>query len=84
MMKQFSLIALLLGGSVFLTACGQQEKSSENTSDASAVQVEQVSSEQQAAIDSVDKPILDEKNTDVPAEVANAPADAVSAHQDHQ
>ena len=34
--------------------------------------------EQQAAIDSLDQPVLNEKNTDVPTEVANAAADAAT------
>ena len=33
----------------------------------------------QAAIDAIDQPELDEKNKDIPAEVANAPADAATA-----
>ena len=40
-----------------------------------------ISPEQQAAIDAIDKPVLDEKNTDVPAEIANAPADAATVDQ---
>jgi hypothetical protein len=34
--------------------------------------------EQQAAIDALDKPVMDEKNTDIPESVANAPADAAT------
>ncbi len=40
---------------------------------------EAVTAEQQAAIDAIDQPELDEKNKDIPAEVANAPADAATA-----
>ncbi|WP_410487500.1 hypothetical protein [Acinetobacter sp. SAAs470] len=84
-MKPFSLIAVIIGTSLFLTACGQKDKAPEtpSSSEASAVAVEAISPQQQSAIDSVDQPILDEKNKDVPADIANAPADAVTPHQDH-
>ena len=41
-----------------------------------------MATEQQAAIDALDQPILDEKNTDIPAEKANAPADAATPATD--
>ena len=69
----FSCIA----GSIFyFTACTQQENTpAENVENTTAVNEESISPEQQAAIDAIDKPVL-MKNTDVPAEIANAPADA--------
>ena len=73
-MKQLS-IGILLIASVALTACAKKDNTTENTTEASVPVVEeQISPEQQAAINAIDKPILDEKNTDVPAEVANMPA----------
>ncbi len=39
----------------------------------------QTTPEQQTAIDALDKPVLDEKIQDVPAEIANAPADEATA-----
>lgn len=69
-----------------LTACSKQEQAPASEQvDASAVastDSEQLSPEQQAAIDAIDKPVMDEKNTDVPAEKANAPADAATPHED--
>ena len=40
---------------------------------------EKITAEQQAAIDAIDQPVLDEKNTDVAAEIANLPADEATA-----
>lgn len=77
---KFALIALILAP-LALTACSKQDKApaSEQTSASSvATESETVSPEQQAAIDAIDKPVLDEKNTDVPAEKANAPADVAT------
>ena len=62
-----------------LVACSKQEKApaaQENaTSEAVVTSDEKLTPEQQAAIDALDKPAQDEKNTDVPESVANAPAD---------
>lgn len=73
-------IALIIAP-LALTACSKQEKApaSEQTS-ASAATTDsvQVTAEQQAAIDAIDKPVLDEKNTDVSAEKANAPAEVAT------
>ena len=78
-MKQQLTLAALLAASLALTACAKQESAPESEVESSApVATETVSPEQQAAIDAIDKPILDEKNTDVPAEIANAPADAAT------
>ena len=55
----FSCIA----GSIFyFTACTQQENTpAENVENTTAVNEESISPEQQAAIDAIDKPVLDEK-----------------------
>ena len=75
MNKNLSMISILTA-CLMLVACAKNEDQAVTASEASAVLVEQeVSAEQQAAIDSIDAPILDEKNTDVPAEIANAPSD---------
>ncbi|MFV5491340.1 hypothetical protein [Acinetobacter sp. ASP199] len=79
MMKQVA-ITVLLAASLALTACAKKDSPAPQEQDASAATVtEQITPEQQAVIDSIDKPVLDEKNTDVPAEVANAPADEATA-----
>ena len=66
-----------------LTACSKQEKApaadQASASEVAVSESEQVSPEQQAAIDAIDQPVLDEKNTDIPAEIANAPADQATA-----
>lgn len=78
-MKKILGLATLLSTAMLLTACGKSENAPATEQEASAPVVEEtVTAEQQAAIDAIDKPVLDEKNTDVPAEVANAPADAVT------
>lgn len=79
MKKQLTLSALL-AVSLALTACAKQENAPAAEAEASAaVADETVTPEQQAAIDAIDQPVLDEKNTDIPAEIANAPADAATA-----
>ena len=81
MKLQLSILALLIAP-LALTACSKKENSSaadQNSASAVTVQDSKISPEQQAAIDAIDKPLQDEKNTDVPAEVANAPADAATA-----
>lgn len=65
-------LAALLIAPLALTACAKKDEASKN--DSVAVE-EKVPAEQQAAIDSIDQPVLDEKNTDVPAEIANVKAD---------
>ncbi|MDQ8936837.1 hypothetical protein [Acinetobacter rudis] len=84
-MKFKVIVAALILAPLALTACSKKEKAAEDQS-ASAVVTptdsEKVTPEQQAAIDSIDKPIADEKNTDVPAEVAAKPADAATPETD--
>ncbi len=59
-------LAALLIVPVMLTACGKKEESSNAGQDAASTAVaDKVTPEQQATIDSLDKPVLDEKNTDV-------------------
>ncbi|MFV5311034.1 hypothetical protein VXN68_02305 [Acinetobacter schindleri] len=79
-MKKQLTLAALLAASLALTACAKQENIPAAEAEASAaVADETVTPEQQAAIDAIDQPVLDEKNTDIPAEIANAPADAATA-----
>ena len=84
-MKQQLALAALLATSLALTACSKPEQAPATETDASAVveDTAQVTAEQQAEIDAIDKPVLDEKNTDVPAEIANAPADAATVHEEN-
>ncbi|WP_168383485.1 hypothetical protein [Acinetobacter indicus] len=79
-MNQKLTLAALLAASLAFTACAKKDdNATATTADASAaVASEQISAEQQAAIDAIDQPVLDENNTDVPEEVAKAPADAVT------
>ncbi|TCB79302.1 hypothetical protein E0H89_03335 [Acinetobacter sp. ANC 3781] len=67
-------LAALLIAPLALTACAKKDEAPKNDAAATTVE-EKITPEQQAAIDSLDKPVLDEKNTDVPAEIANANAD---------
>lgn len=83
-MKKQLTTAVLLAASLALTACAKQESAPEAEAGAessAAVADQAVTPEQQAAIDAIDQPILDEKNTDIPAEVANAPADEATADE---
>ncbi|MCO8073177.1 hypothetical protein NI470_05210 [Acinetobacter lwoffii] len=81
-MKKQLTTAVLLAASLALTACAKQESAPETEAESSAAVADQtVTPEQQAAIDAIDQPILDEKNTDIPAEVANAPADEATADE---
>lgn len=69
-MKQqlaFAVLAMTLG----LAACSKQEQPAQNETSQTEVQ-EKITPEQRAQIDALDKPIQDEKNTDVPESVANA------------
>ena len=83
-MKFKLALATLLIAPLALTACSKQEKApaAEQGTASAAVATdtasETVTAEQQAAIDALDQPVLDENNTDVPAEKANAPADAAT------
>ncbi|WP_407304326.1 hypothetical protein [Acinetobacter sp.] len=72
-------LAALLIAPLALTACAKKDEAPKNDAAETAIVEEKISPEQQAAIDSIDQPILDEKNTDVPAEIANANADEATA-----
>ena len=81
-MKQHLTLAALLAASFIFTACTPQKNTpADDLENTTVVNEETISPEQQAAIDAIDKPVLDEKNTDVPAEIANAPADAATVDQ---
>lgn len=74
-------LAALLIAPLMLTACAKKDEAPKADAASGAVaptESEKVSPEQQAAIDSLDKPVLDEKNTDIPAEIANQSADAAT------
>lgn len=66
-----------------LSACQKQDSTSASEQgSASEVVVDtssQVTPEQQAVIDSIDQPVQDKNNTDIPAEIANAPADQATS-----
>ncbi|AVF08613.1 hypothetical protein J7S89_13820 [Acinetobacter baumannii] len=58
--------AALLIVPMMLTACAKKEEATHAGQDAASTAVaDKVTPEQQAAIDALDKPVLDEKNTDV-------------------
>ncbi len=81
MKLQLGVIALL-AATLAMTACSKQESApaADQTSTSEvAVEASDISAEQQAAIDAIDQPLQDENNTDVPEEVANAPADQATA-----
>ena len=81
---KLSIAALIL--IPVLSACSKQESApaAEQVSASEVVVDEsaQVTPEQQAAIDAIDQPEQDENNTDIPADVANAPADQATADTD--
>jgi hypothetical protein len=62
-----------------LAACAKKDEAPKTETAASAAADQQTTPEQQKAIDALDKPVLDEKNTDVPAEIVNANADEATA-----
>ncbi|AZC02645.1 hypothetical protein Q5M49_00475 [Acinetobacter nosocomialis] len=74
-------LAALLIVPVMLTACAKKEESSKAGQDAASTAVsDKVTPEQQATIDSLDKPVLDEKNTDVVEGSASSEAAASETH----
>ena len=74
-------LAALLIVPVMLTACAKKEESSKAGQDAASTAVsDKVTPEQQATIDSLDKPVLDEKNTDVVEGSAQSEAAASETH----
>ncbi|OTG82915.1 hypothetical protein [Acinetobacter sp. ANC 4648] len=69
------IFATLIIAPLALTACSKQEKAPASEQTTAATDAAMVTPEQQAVIDTIDKPVLDEKNTDVSAEKANAATD---------
>ena len=72
-------LAALLIAPLALTACAKKDEAAKNETAETVAVEEKITPEQQAAIDSLDQPVLDEKNTDVAAEIANLPADEATA-----
>ncbi len=70
---KFTLLAVLLAPLAFTACSKQQDSTTTANAQTQETQTEVISAEQQAAIDAIDQPIMDKNNTDVPAEVANAP-----------
>ena len=86
-MKFKVIVAALILAPLALTACSKKDKAAEDQAASAVVaptESEKVTPEQQAAIDSLDKPIADEKNTDVPEEVSSKPADAATPASEAQ
>lgn len=67
--------AALLIVPLALTACAKKDEAPKNETVETVVVNEKITPEQQASIDAIDQPILDEHNTDVAPEIANADAD---------
>ena len=71
-----------------LTACSKQENAPVADQSSSSEVItpldDQMTAEQQAAIDALDQPMQDEHNTDVPESVANAAAEQTNAVSDAQ
>lgn len=73
--------AALLIVPMMLTACAKKEEANQAGQDAaSAAVADKVTPEQQAAIDALDKPVLDEKNTDVVEGSASSETVASETH----
>ncbi|WP_130802569.1 hypothetical protein [Acinetobacter ihumii] len=77
MKLKLALAALVMIPLTF-TACAKKNDAPASHEGQTAPVEEKVTPEQQAAIDALDKPVMDEKNTDIPDAVANAPADAAT------
>ncbi len=71
-------LAALLIAPLALTACAKKDEAAKNETAETVAVEEKITPEQQAAIDSLDQPVLDEKNTDIPAEISNVDADAAT------
>ena len=73
--------AALLIVPMMLTACAKKEEATQAGQDAASTAVaDKVTPEQQAAIDALDKPVLDEKNTDVVEGSASSEPAASETH----
>ena len=64
-MKFKLTLAALIIAPIMLTACAKKEEAKHAEPQEQTTSVTQTSPEQQAAIDAIDKPNLDENNTDV-------------------
>ncbi|MCU4412505.1 hypothetical protein KTH71_00370 [Acinetobacter sp. WU_MDCI_Axc73] len=74
-MKLKLVLAAILVIPLTLTACAKKNDAPASHEGQAAPAQEKVTPEQQAAIDALDKPVMDQKNTDIAESVANAPAE---------
>ncbi|MBJ9985159.1 hypothetical protein IAE19_06835 [Acinetobacter sp. S40] len=74
-MKLKLALAALVIVPLTLTACAKKNDAPASQEGQAAPAQEKITPEQQAAIDALDKPVMDEKNTDISESVANAPAE---------
>ena len=73
--------AALLIVPMMLTACAKKEEATQAGQDAASTAVaDKVTPEQQAALDALDQPVLDEKNTDVVEGSASSETAASETH----
>ncbi|QHH97365.1 hypothetical protein [Acinetobacter dispersus] len=81
-MKFKLTLAALIIAPIMLTACAKKEeaKNAEQQDQAASAVSTQTSPEQQAAIDAIDKPNLDENNTDVAEHSVASEVAASEAH----
>ena len=81
-MKFKLTLAALIIAPIMLTACAKKEeaKNAEQQDQAASAVSTQTSPEQQAAIDAIDKPNLDENNTDLAEHGAASEVAASEAH----
>ncbi|ENX57228.1 MULTISPECIES: hypothetical protein [Acinetobacter] len=81
-MKFKLTLAALIIAPIMLTACAKKEeaKNAEQQDQTAAAVSTQTSPEQQAAIDAIDKPNLDENNTDVAEQGAASEVATSEAH----
>lgn len=85
-MKFKLTLAALVLGPLLLAGCAKKDAPADSAAEqVTTTEAVAVSPEQQAAIDAIDQPVMDENNTDVAPEVANAaPAIAETAASDAQ
>ncbi len=75
-MKLKFMLVISLVAPLVLTACAKKEEAAATDQGQNAPAAEEkITPEQQAAIDAIDKPVMDENNTDISPEQANAPAE---------
>ncbi|USA45255.1 hypothetical protein NDN11_11025 [Acinetobacter sp. C26M] len=81
-MKFKLTLAALIIAPIMLTACAKKDeaKNAEQQDQAASAVSTQTTPEQQAAIDAIDKPNLDENNTDVAEHAAASEVAASEAH----